>query len=251
MFRYFRRLYLGSRPVLQSWCCSIGLADCCNTRCSQQHTTQLSTCAPSSSPGFILSYSSKCPTTRALRQKKLHKSEENIHGKVIPSLEPSEHTPYVKHIDLLTIHCHSVLCQQRKVKCDRNDPCANCTKARIECVSASNVPPKRRKKRFPEAELLARLRKYEAHLRNYGADVEAINREEAPPPLKEPLHHPKVTMQQLEAGYRSLSVRRSLKHVEKYVFLPCFGGIDADNDSNFWSGVNEEVCAKSLLFHAG
>jgi hypothetical protein len=37
------------------------------------------------------------------------------------------------------------------------------------------MPPRRRKKRFPEAELLARLRRYEEHLRSYGADIDAIN----------------------------------------------------------------------------
>jgi hypothetical protein len=70
-----------------------------------------------------------------------------------------------------------VLCQQRKVKCDRSDPCGNCVKACVECVSPTTLPPRRRKKRFPEAELLARLRKYEDHLRRYGADIDAINRE--------------------------------------------------------------------------
>ncbi|TVY18754.1 Transcription factor vrtR1 [Lachnellula arida] len=79
-----------------------------------------------------------------------------------------------------------VLCQQRKVKCDRNDPCQNCTKARIECIPASALPPRRRKKRFPEAELLARLRKYEEHLKAYGADIDAINREDGPVPSKLP-----------------------------------------------------------------
>lgn len=58
-----------------------------------------------------------------------------------------------------------MLCQQRKVKCDRTEPCANCTKARVECISPSTLPPKKRKKRFPEAELLARLRRYEDHLK--------------------------------------------------------------------------------------
>jgi hypothetical protein len=83
-------------------------------------------------------------------------------------------------------------------------------------------PPKRRKKRFPEAELLARIRRYEAHLRHYGADLDAINREEAPPPPVGPKVEAvsssasfKTTMEQLEDGYRSMSVRQSLKHVEK------------------------------------
>lgn len=68
-----------------------------------------------------------------------------------------------------------MLCQQRKVRCDRNYPCANCRKARAECISPASLPPRKRKKRFPEAELLARLRRYEEHLKKYGADIDSIN----------------------------------------------------------------------------
>jgi hypothetical protein len=116
-----------------------------------------------------------------------------------------------------------VLCQQRKVKCDRNDPCQNCTKARVECISASTMPPRKRKKRFPEAELLARLRKYEEHLKAYGADIDAINRSESPVAPKEMAE---VKPNAHGAGcypphiIRSLSVRRSLRHVEKYGLYP-------------------------------
>lgn len=60
-----------------------------------------------------------------------------------------------------------ILCQQRKVKCDRNDPCSNCARARVKCLSPNLLQPKKRKKRFPEAELLARLRRYEDVLRGY------------------------------------------------------------------------------------
>jgi hypothetical protein len=35
--------------------------------------------------------------------------------------------------------------------------------------------PGPRKRRFPEAELLARLRRYEAVLKSYGADIDRIN----------------------------------------------------------------------------
>ncbi|KAH8647070.1 fungal-specific transcription factor domain-containing protein [Tricladium varicosporioides] len=112
-----------------------------------------------------------------------------------------------------------VLCQQRKVKCDRNDPCANCTKARVQCISTSTMPPKRRKKRFPEAELLARLRRYEYHLKNYGADIEAINQETSPLPKD---NSPKVL--HVDNGERTLAIRRSLKNVE----------------SNLWSDVADD-----------
>lgn len=57
-----------------------------------------------------------------------------------------------------------VLCQQRKVKCDRRFPCANCIKSRVQCVPAT-LTQRRRRRRFPERELLERLRKYEELLR--------------------------------------------------------------------------------------
>ncbi|RDL35434.1 uncharacterized protein BP5553_07365 [Venustampulla echinocandica] len=116
-----------------------------------------------------------------------------------------------------------VLCQQRKVRCDRNSPCANCTKARVECVSPAKLPHKRRKRRFPEAELLARLRKYEEHLRGYGADIDAINREETPIPATSSVPVKTEDPAYLD-GYRSLSVRWSLKNV----------------NSNLWNDLSHE-----------
>ncbi|CAM1509677.1 Fc.00g000120.m01.CDS01 [Cosmosporella sp. VM-42] len=69
-----------------------------------------------------------------------------------------------------------LLCQQRKVKCDRNTPCSNCLKARAECLAPNRDLPPKRKKRFPEAELLARLRRYEAYFKDNGLDPEALGR---------------------------------------------------------------------------
>ena len=68
-----------------------------------------------------------------------------------------------------------VLCQQRKVKCDRKDPCATCTKARAKCVFRAPAPPRRRPRKSPEAILLARLRHYEELLKGFGVRVEAVN----------------------------------------------------------------------------
>lgn len=60
-----------------------------------------------------------------------------------------------------------VLCQQRKVKCDRKFPCSNCLKARVQCVSAAPAPPRRRRK-LPEIDLNARLKQYKTLLRAFG-----------------------------------------------------------------------------------
>ncbi|KAK7911102.1 hypothetical protein PG985_013583 [Apiospora marii] len=57
-----------------------------------------------------------------------------------------------------------ILCQQRKVRCDRIFPCANCVRQGAVCVPAGQIPRERRK-RFPEKALLERLRYYEGLLR--------------------------------------------------------------------------------------
>jgi hypothetical protein len=119
-----------------------------------------------------------------------------------------------------------VLCQQRKVKCDRNEPCRNCSKAGVACVSATTLPPRKRKRRFPEAELLARIRRYEQHLKAYGADLEAINNERSEGDVSSIPSNTSIITKYSESPVqphslspgphvRSLSVRRSLRHVEK------------------------------------
>ncbi|MCJ1356057.1 MAG: hypothetical protein MMC33_006051, partial [Icmadophila ericetorum] len=71
-----------------------------------------------------------------------------------------------------------VLCQQRKVKCDRKYPCANCIKSRAQCVPATQVS-RRRRRRFPERELLERLRKYEDLLRQNNIKFEPLHKDSA------------------------------------------------------------------------
>ncbi|KIW92326.1 uncharacterized protein Z519_07310 [Cladophialophora bantiana CBS 173.52] len=63
-------------------------------------------------------------------------------------------------------------CRQRKIKCDRQTPCANCVKGDTQC---SFIPPVRgkRKRTKPAREgLHAKLRRYEEMLMSYGAKVE-------------------------------------------------------------------------------
>ncbi len=153
-----------------------------------------------------------------------------------------------------------VLCQHRKVKCDRNDPCSNCTKARVQCISPTVLPAKKRKKRFPEAELLARLRRYENHLRAYGADIDAINNETAPLPTSgtpvpcaQIQDHPQPENLQyppgIDAVVRSLAIRRSLKHVEKYADI-CLSWVHPLIhliDSNLHDEISDDVSSRKKL----
>lgn len=67
-----------------------------------------------------------------------------------------------------------LLCQQRKIKCDRKFPCAHCARAGTKCVPAGLVPRQRRR-RFPERELLDRIRNYEELLRQNNVAFEPLH----------------------------------------------------------------------------
>ncbi|RYP71776.1 hypothetical protein DL771_004588 [Monosporascus sp. 5C6A] len=65
-----------------------------------------------------------------------------------------------------------LLCQQRKIKCDRKFPWVKCIQASAQCVVAQE---RQRRRRFPERELLDRLRHYEALLRQNNIKFEPLH----------------------------------------------------------------------------
>ena len=67
-----------------------------------------------------------------------------------------------------------VLCQQRKVKCDRKFPCAHCVRNGVQCVPAT-AAPRQRRRRFAERELLERLRYYESLLRQNNVEFKPVH----------------------------------------------------------------------------
>ena len=70
-----------------------------------------------------------------------------------------------------------VLCQQRKVKCDRQSPCSNCIRSHAQCVPAATLVLRQRRRRFPERELLDRLRHYESLLRHSNIAFEPLHKD--------------------------------------------------------------------------
>lgn len=65
-----------------------------------------------------------------------------------------------------------VSCQQRKIKCDRNEPCSNCSKSKADCKFVAPAP-RRRKRKSPEEELLLRVQQCELLLKKHGIDVDS------------------------------------------------------------------------------
>jgi hypothetical protein len=88
--------------------------------------------------------------------------------------EPDPATAIAETVPSPNVKPHAcVLCQQRKVRCDRLPAgCSNCTKARVECIYRAPAPPRRRKRRPPETDLLVRLKHYEDLLRSLGVELE-------------------------------------------------------------------------------
>ncbi|KAI9931205.1 hypothetical protein MW887_010866 [Aspergillus wentii] len=84
------------------------------------------------------------------------------------SVPTPEQTPTAKSQRVLSC----VLCQQRKIKCNRRFPCVNCTRAGVQCVPATTS---QRRRRFPERELLERLRCYESLLRQNNIPFEPMH----------------------------------------------------------------------------
>jgi Fungal Zn(2)-Cys(6) binuclear cluster domain len=106
---------------------------------------------------------------------------------VLPTLEPSTSTPNLSPSTPFPSSQPSkpqrvlacVRCQQRKIKCDRRFPCLNCNTSRAQCTPATLTPHGRRRRRFPERELLERLRRYEDLLRQNNIKFEPLHKDPA------------------------------------------------------------------------
>jgi hypothetical protein len=89
-----------------------------------------------------------------------------------PTPESSGASPEESHPPRRILAC--VLCQQRKIKCERRFPCSQCIHSGSECVPAAALGPRQRRPRFPERALLDRLHKYEDLLRDHNIDFEPM-----------------------------------------------------------------------------
>lgn len=75
-----------------------------------------------------------------------------------------------------------VQCQHRKIKCDRESPCANCIRSRLHCTAASNVRGRGGRRRRNDRIFLERIRHYESLLRRHNIGFEPFKEETASVP---------------------------------------------------------------------
>lgn len=65
-----------------------------------------------------------------------------------------------------------VICRRRKVRCNKQYPCSNCAKAKVQCIFPAPERAKRRPRKPPDGELLSRLRRLEGVIQGMGMSVE-------------------------------------------------------------------------------
>lgn len=93
----------------------------------------------------------------------------------MPQLEGNDDYPAaLKHFSCLA-------CRQRKIKCNRQDPCLNCKRSGSQCNFIPPVRGKPKRKKTPTEGLHARLKRYEELLKSYGAMIEPSETYHAPP----------------------------------------------------------------------
>ncbi|KAI0123087.1 fungal-specific transcription factor domain-containing protein [Xylariales sp. AK1849] len=78
-----------------------------------------------------------------------------------------------------------VMCQHRKIKCDRNTPCSNCVKANVTCTPSTPAPA--RKRRRPNQDLQQRLARCEELLSEY-ATAKPSDESPEPSSIDEPFN---------------------------------------------------------------
>lgn len=65
-----------------------------------------------------------------------------------------------------------VICRRRKVRCNKQYPCSNCAKAKVQCIFPAPERAKRRPRKPPDGELMSRLRRLEGVIQGMGMSVE-------------------------------------------------------------------------------
>ncbi|KAI0131913.1 hypothetical protein BJ170DRAFT_611687 [Xylariales sp. AK1849] len=148
-----------------------------------------------------------------------------------------------------------ILCQQRKVKCDRRLPCSNCIKSRAECVPAP-VTRRRPRRRFPEKDLLERLRRYEELLHHNNISFEPLLKDPAAEKtsptaegggyVSDDDHQPEATGIDSPSSSTATKADRALQYEAKNLWQAMNHGFRADHDnkSNFSDDDVHEIVVK-------
>ncbi|KAL9066410.1 MAG: hypothetical protein Q9157_007144 [Trypethelium eluteriae] len=131
-----------------------------------------------------------------------------------------------------------VRCSERKVKCDKQNPCSSCVRHNVQCIFR---PPKpsRRKQRFLKDVLVdEQLKRYEALLREKGIDPNQVKG------TSEPKLYPKSSSKVPETVWQLPTPVSTVSGPQTTIFKPQVlhgqGGTKLV-DNSLWSRVLEEI----------
>ncbi|KAF1992178.1 hypothetical protein K402DRAFT_366189 [Aulographum hederae CBS 113979] len=149
-----------------------------------------------------------------------------------------------------------VTCHKRKVKCDRQRPCQTCSRIKAECIYRVPAPPKRRSKPAEDG-LIARLKRYEEHLKRAGISVEDPEGEKnegegddsiTHDPPRDQNETPKTQERgssgfvSINAGRQAPTVPNGIKHGrEGKLVVDSRSGGSRYLENNLWVWVNDEL----------
>ncbi|RMZ73014.1 C6 transcription factor [Pyrenophora seminiperda CCB06] len=120
-----------------------------------------------------------------------------------------------------------VTCRRRKVKCDKQNPCSNCVRARIECVFPGPGRAPRKSRKPADAELLERLRRLEGVVTSLNAQVEGHEQESGGGEVNKDAH---------------VAVDNSVEGLEnRFGRLVVEKGRSRYINNSFWASLNNEV----------
>ena len=63
-----------------------------------------------------------------------------------------------------------IRCSDRKVRCDKQNPCNTCVKHNVQCLFRTPAPPRRKQKLPRDGTLKAKVKRYEALLQDLGVN---------------------------------------------------------------------------------
>ncbi|KAI5461686.1 fungal-specific transcription factor domain-containing protein [Mariannaea sp. PMI_226] len=127
-----------------------------------------------------------------------------------------------------------VLCQHRKIKCDRNTPCSNCIKANVTCTPSTPAPA--RKRRRPNQDLQERLARCESLLKQY-ADGSVTS------PLAQPAQMPSRDGSQSDVSVTTPTGSESQPRWKPTGKMVKDDGGVRFMDSYLWANIHEELQA--------
>ena len=137
-----------------------------------------------------------------------------------------------------------VTCRKRKVKCDKKQPCSNCTRAKIECIFPGPGRAPRKSRKPPDGELMDRLKRLEGVVQSLNAQVEEHEQEAAERERQESSTGEQSCPRAQQENRMVVVEDNSVQGLEtRFGRLVVDQGRSRYINNSFWASLNNEVCS--------